>query len=42
MIFGSHMRRVFQELAIQIESTIAKRLVKKALHLDPEYRKRIP
>ncbi len=42
MIFGSHMRRIFQELAIQIESTIAKRLVKKALSLDPHYRRRIP
>ena len=35
MIFGAHMKRLFQELAIQIESTIAKRLVKKALQLNP-------
>ena len=42
MVFGVHMKRIFQEVAIMAESTIAKKLVKKALLLDPECRKRIP
>lgn len=42
MVFGVHMKRIFQEIAIMVESTIAKKLVKKALLLDPECRKRIP
>jgi hypothetical protein len=42
MIFGAHMKRIFEELAIQIESRIAKRLVKKALNLDKDVKRRIP
>lgn len=42
MVFGVHTKRLFQELALQAESTISKRLVKKALLMDPDCRKRIP
>ena len=42
IIFGMHMKRQFEELAIQIESTISKRIVKKAMNLDPDIKRRIP
>jgi ABC-type multidrug transport system fused ATPase/permease subunit len=42
MIFGNHMKRLFVELAIKIESTLSRKLIKKALMMDDNCRKRIP
>lgn len=42
LIFGEHSKRLFHELAIMIESTLAKMLVCKSLRLSPQARKDIP
>lgn len=42
MIFGNHMKRLFVELALKVESTLSMKLVKKALSMDDSCRMRIP
>ena len=41
-IFGEHTRRLFHELAIKVESSLAKMLVVKSLNLTQKARKDIP
>jgi hypothetical protein len=42
MVFGTNMKQIFMELAIQIESTLSSKLVEKALIIDPLVRSRLP
>jgi ABC-type multidrug transport system fused ATPase/permease subunit len=42
LIFGEHSKRLFNELAIKVESTLSKRLVEKSLRMARECTDRIP
>jgi hypothetical protein len=42
LVFGEHAKRLFNELAIKVESTLSKRLVEKSLRMARECTDRIP
>lgn len=42
IFFGEHSKRLFHELALKVESTLARKLVSKSLRMAKESRDRIP
>jgi ABC-type multidrug transport system fused ATPase/permease subunit len=42
LIFGEHSKRLFNEMAIKVESTLSKRLIEKSLRMARECTDRIP
>lgn len=42
LVFGEHTRRMFYELAIKVESSLSKELVKKSLNISQKAKKDIP
>lgn len=42
IFFSEHSKRLFHELAIKVESTLARKLISKSLRMAKECRERIP
>lgn len=42
IFFSEHSKRLFHELAIKVESTLARKLISKSLRMAKECRDRIP